>query len=79
MFLLMTAAIGGALGYFLHTTRAGYATLALAALIFPLLQIADVILVRDRNAQTMLPLVLGVLMVLSMSVGAGVRSYFARR
>ena len=79
MFLLMTAAIGGALGYLLHTTRAGYVTLALAALIFPLLQIADVILVRDRNAQTMLPLVLGVLMVLSLSVGAGLRSYLARR
>jgi hypothetical protein len=75
----MFAALGCALGYRFHTTRAGYAALALMALLFPLLQIADVILVPDRNAQTMLPLLLGVIMVLFTIVGAGMRTYFARR
>jgi hypothetical protein len=79
MALLIFAALGYGLGYRFHTTRSGYATLALIALLFPLLQIADVILVRDRNAQTVLPLVIGLTMVFSTVLGAGARTYLARR
>lgn len=79
MVLLMFAALGGALGYRFHTTRSGYALLASTAVLFPMAQILLVILVRDRSAQTMLPLVLGLTMVLSILAGVGARSYFAHR
>jgi hypothetical protein len=77
--LLLFAALGCGLGYRFHITRHGYAVLALMALIFPLLQIADVVLVRDRSAQTMLPLVVGLTMILSTVVGAGARIYSTRQ
>ena len=70
MFLLIFALIGGMLGYRFHTTRQGYVALALMALIFPLFQILDVVLVHDRSAQTMLPLVVGLTMVVSTLTGA---------
>lgn len=78
MVLLMFVALGFALGIRLHMTRTGYASLA-AALLFPLLQILDVLIVQDRSRQTMLPLVIGMTMVLSMIAGAGARTYFAHR
>jgi hypothetical protein len=79
MVLLIFAAVGCALGFRLHMTRSGYATLAAVALLFPLLQILDVVIVQDRSQQTMLPLVIGMTMVLSMIAGAGARTYFAHR
>lgn len=79
MVLLIFAVLGIALGYRFHTTRSGYALLAAIALLFPIAQIGLVVLVRDRNAQTMLPLVLGLTVVFSMLAGVGARAYFARR
>jgi hypothetical protein len=78
MVLLLFAALGCGLGYHYHTTRTGYAVLAMIALLFPLLQIADVVFVRERSAQTMLPLIIGMIMVLSTILGAGTRLYSIR-
>ena len=79
MVLLMLAAAGCALGYRLHTSRSGYTCLALMALLFPIIQIVLVLVVRDRSALTILPLVLGLTVVLSMLAGVGARAYLARR
>lgn len=79
MVLVMFAAVGSALGYRLHTTLAGYAALAVMAVVFPAVQIALVLLVRDRSTFTLLPLVIGVIMVLSTIAGAGAHACFARR
>jgi hypothetical protein len=79
MVLLVFAALGCALGYRLHTTPAGYAALAVMAVLFPAIQIALVVFVRDRSMLTLLPLVIGVIMVLSTLAGAGAHACFARR
>jgi len=79
MILLLFAALGFWLGYRFHTTNAGYATLGFIALAFPILQIADVVFVRDRQAQTLLPLVVGLTLILFTLAGTGVRVYSARR
>ena len=79
MALIMFAALGCALGYRLHTTTSGYAALAAMAVFFPVLQIALVVFVRDRASLTLLPLVIGVVMVLSTLAGAAAHARFARR
>ena len=79
MVLMMFAVIGSALGYRLHTSLAGYAALAVMAVVFPAIQIALVLLVRDRSTLTLLPLVIGVIMVVSTIAGAGAHACFARR
>jgi hypothetical protein len=79
MVLIMFAALGFALGYRLHTTPSGYAALGAMAVLFPAIQIALVVLVRDRASLTVLPLVIGVIMVLSTIAGAGAYARFAHR
>ena len=78
MLLFIVALIGGMLGYRFNTTRRGYFALALMALVFPILQIADVVMVHDRSAQTMMPLVLGLIMVVSTLIGALVHTMSPR-
>ena len=77
MALFFFAIIGAVLGYRLHTTRAGYAAMVSVALAFPMLQIILVVTVRDAESRTMLPLVVGLTLVMSMVVGAIVRSKFS--
>jgi hypothetical protein len=76
MALFFFAIIGAVLGYRLHTTRAGYAAMASVALAFPILQIILVVVVRDPESRTMLPLVVGLTLALSMVVGVIARSKF---
>ena len=75
MVLIFFAVIGAALGYHFHTTRAGYAAIASVALIFPILQIILVLIVHDPESRTMLPLVVGLTMSLSMVAGVIVRRF----
>jgi hypothetical protein len=79
MVLIIFAAIGCALGYRLHTTTSGYAALAVMAVFFPAIQIALVALARDPASLTLLPLVIGMIMVLSTIAGAGAHVCLARR
>ena len=76
MALFLFAIMGIALGYRFHTTRKGYAVMASVALVFPILQIVDVVVVRDAESRTMLPLVVGLTLTFSMVLGVMVRSKF---
>ena len=73
MVLLIFAVIGLLVGYRLGMTRAGYITLALTTFGFSVGQIVLLFATRSRDAMTMLPLVLGATLVLSMFLGALLR------
>jgi hypothetical protein len=70
MVLVIFAVIGFFLGYRLEMTRAGYLTMALTTVGFSAGQIALLFFTRSREAMTMLPLVVGLALVLSMLLGA---------
>ena len=70
MVLVIFAAIGFVVGYRLEMTRAGYLTMALTAVGFSAGQIVHLFLTKSREAMTMLPLVVGLLLVLFMLLGA---------
>jgi len=73
--LIFFAIIGAVLGYHFHTTPVGYAAMASVALIFPILQIILVVIVHDPESRTMLPLVVGLTLGLSMVAGVIVRRF----
>jgi hypothetical protein len=77
MVLFFFAIVGGMLGYHFHMARTGYAAMASVALIFPILQIVLVAVVHDPESRTMLPLVVGVTLSLSMVVGVIARKYLS--
>ena len=70
MALLLFAVIGIAVGYWLEMSRAGYITMALTAVGSALGQIVLLFVTQNREAMTMLPLVVGVILVLFMLLGA---------
>jgi hypothetical protein len=73
MGLLLVAALGGFIGYRLGTSRRGFVTLAAVSIGASILQIVHVMTTHDRSAMTLLPMVLGTIVVASMLVGALVR------
>ena len=79
MILVMFAAIGLFVGYRLEMTRAGYVTMALTAVGSSAGQIIHLVITKSREAMTMLPLVVGLLLVLFMLLGASVRMGIRRR
>jgi hypothetical protein len=79
MVLIIFAVIGFFVGYRLHMTPAGYITMALTAVAFSAGQIVLLLATRSREAMTMLPLVVGLLLVLFMLLGALVQMTIRRR
>jgi len=73
MVLILFAVIGLLVGYRLEMTRAGYVTMALTAIGFSGGQIVHLLITRSREAMTMLPLVVGLMLVLFMLLGALIR------
>jgi hypothetical protein len=73
MVLVLFAVIGGFVGYRLEMTRAGYVTMALTAVGFSAGQIIHLFMTRSREAMTLLPLVVGLVLVLFMLLGALLR------
>jgi hypothetical protein len=69
MVLLMFAVAGGLLGYWLGTTRRGYVTVAAVSIGSAALQIGHLLRTSDRSSMTMLPLVVGTVVVASMLIG----------
>ena len=70
MTLLLFAAIGLVVGFRLAMSRAGYITVALTAVVFGVGQIVLLFLAKNRESMTMLPLVVGLILVLCMLLGA---------
>jgi len=79
MVLVIFAVIGFLVGYKLEVTRAGYLTMALTTLGFSAGQIALLFLTKSREAMTILPLVVGLVLVLFMLLGALFRMVVRRR
>jgi len=73
MILVIFAAIGLFVGYRLEMTRGGYVTMALTAVGSSAGQIIHLVITKRREAMTMLPLVVGLVLVLCMLLGALVR------
>ncbi|HEU0039308.1 MAG TPA: hypothetical protein VFR76_08545 [Verrucomicrobiae bacterium] len=73
MVLILFAVSGFFVGYRLEMTRAGYVTMALTTVGFSGGQIVLLSITKSREAMTMLPLVVGLVLVLFMLVGALVR------
>ena len=65
--------IGFFVGYRLEMTRGGYVTMALTAVGSSAGQIIHLVITKSREAMTMLPLVVGLVLVLCMLLGALVR------
>jgi len=75
MVLLMFALSGALLGYWLGTTRRGYVTMAAVSIGSAALQIGHLLTSSDRSWMTMLPLVVGTVVVAFMLVGALARRH----
>ncbi len=73
MVLLIFAVIGFFVGFRLEMTRAGYVAMSLTAVGFSTGQIVHLLITRTREAMTMLPLLVGLVLVLFMLFGALVR------
>ena len=73
MGLILFSVIGFFVGYRLEMTRAGYVTMALTTVGFSTGQIVHLFITKTREAMTMLPLLVGLVLVLFMLLGALVR------
>jgi len=73
MVLLLFAVFGTFLGYRLGTAFRGYVTLAAVSIAATLVQIGHLIVTTDRSAMTLLPLVAGTILVMTMLLGVLVR------
>jgi hypothetical protein len=70
MALVLFAVIGFYTGYRLEMTRTGYVTMALTTIGFSAGQIIHLFTTRSREAMTILPLFVGLVVVLFMLLGA---------
>ena len=70
MALLLFAALGGYIGYRLGTGRRGFVTLAAVSIGASIVQVVHVMTTSDRSAMTLLPMVVGTVVVASMLLGA---------
>jgi len=73
MALVLFAVLGLFVGYRLEMTCAGYVTMALTTVGFSAAQLIHLSITRSREAMTMLPLIVGLILVLFMLFGALVR------
>ena len=73
MVLILFAVTGFFVGYRLEMSRARYVLLALTTVGFSTGQIIHLSITRSREAMTMLPLVVGLVLVLFMLLGALLR------
>ena len=69
MLLIVFAALGFGIGYRLGLTRPGFVTLAAVSIGASVLQVVHLVATTDRTSMTMLPLVVGAVVVASMLVG----------
>jgi hypothetical protein len=70
MVVMAFAAVGLAIGYALGMTRRGFLALGVVALVAAAIQFGQLAASSDRSAMTLLPLVLGAVVVASMMLGA---------
>ena len=70
MVLVLFAALGFGMGYRLGITRRGFVTIAAAAVGSTVLQIGHLLTTSERSWMTMLPIVIGAIVVASMLFGA---------
>jgi hypothetical protein len=70
MLLILFAVVGAILGYRLGTTRRGYVTIAVVSITSAILQVGHLLTSSERSSMTMLPLVIGTIIVASMLGGA---------
>lgn len=73
MLLLIIAAIAFVLGRQLGTTRRGFVAMGVVSIGAAVLQVAHLATTSDRTWMTMLPLVIGTVVVAGMLLGALVR------
>ena len=73
MSLILFAVIGFVVGSCLEMSRAGYVTMALTSVGFSSAQIIHLLITKNRAMETLLPLVVGIVLVLFMLLGALVR------
>ena len=74
MLLLVFAASGFALGYWLGIAKRGFVTLGTVSIGTSLLQVVHLLTTTDRTRMTMLPLVVGTVVVANILAGALVRT-----
>jgi len=70
MLLLIAAAIGFFLGRQLGITRRGFVAMGVVSIGATALQIAHVLITTDRSAMTLLPIVIGAVVVTGLLLGA---------
>jgi hypothetical protein len=70
MVLLICAVVGAIVGYRLGTSRLGFVTVALVSIGSAAVQIGHLFATAERSSMTMLPLVVGTILVASMLGGA---------
>ena len=73
MVLVLFAGLGFLVGYRLEMTRAGYITMALTSVGCSAGQIIHLFMTRNREVMTLLPLVIGLIVVMFMLLGALIR------
>jgi hypothetical protein len=73
MFLVLFAAVGFSVGFWLQMTRSGYLAMSLTAVAFLGGEIVHVLTTTNRASLTLLPLVIGLLLTTFMLAGALVR------
>jgi uncharacterized membrane protein YhiD involved in acid resistance len=76
MVLLICAVLGAFVGYRLGTSRQGFVTLALVSIGSAIVQIGHLFATSQRSSMTMLPLVVGTVLVASLLAGAVARRRF---
>ena len=79
MFFVLSAVIGFLIGYRQGMTRTGYLMMALTGVVSSSAQIAHMLLAQSRESITMLPLVVGLILLLCMLFGALARLAFQHR
>jgi len=73
MLLLVFAAIGFWLGHYLGATRRAFVTAGLLSIGATILQIAHVAAAADRSTTTLLPIVIGAVLMAGMLLGGVLR------
>jgi hypothetical protein len=74
MLFLMFAALGFGFGYWLGMGKRGFITLGAVSVGTSVLQVVHLVTTTDRTMMTMLPLVVGTIVVTGMLLGALVRT-----
>jgi hypothetical protein len=74
MLLLVFAALGFAAGYWLGIARRGFVSLGAVSIATSVLQVVHLLITKDRTMMTLLPLVVGTVVVTGMLLGALLRT-----